>query len=240
MKKIIFLLTVTIFSISCTVNQEVVVEQSGSGDSLISVKLHPVMTAYLSDLTAMLGDVEDPDEVKIFEPEAMEYAFSFYEDMELSGVSVPSRDAMTITITFDDIGKVLASQEEQFGQLFSFKTENGIKTIDIRVDQSVIRHVLSFSPAGKTMAESLLPPEGYAFSKEEYIEYLEWPLEEYLEGKDLGKILAESFIHLELRVKGTIIRQAGGTVSGNLVRFRLPLLDAVTAESPITYSITFR
>jgi hypothetical protein len=240
MKKILFLLTVIILGFSCTVDQDVVVEQSGSGNSRVSVKLHPVMTAYLSDLTAMLGDVKDPDEVKIFEPEAMEYAFSFYEDMNLNGVSVPTRDSMTLTITFDDIGKVLASQEQQFGRLFSFKTEKGIKTIDIMVDQSVIRHVLSFSPAGKTMAQSLLPPEGYTFTKEEYIDYLEWPLEEYLNGSDLGKILAESFIHLELRVKGTIIRQEGGTVSGSLVRFRLPLLDAVTAESPITYSITFR
>jgi hypothetical protein len=240
MKKILFYLICSALFFSCTVNQTVLVKKDGSGSSEINVKLHPVMTAYLTDLTAMLGDEPDPEKVDIFEPEAMEYAFSHYEYMNLTDINVPDKDTAVFTVAFDDIGAILSAREEEFGRLFSFKSGNGVKKIDILVDQGVIRHILSFSPAGQTMADTLLPPADYSFTREEYIEYLEWPLEEYLEGKDLETVLENSIIRLEMTVQGDIIEVSGGEVHGNTVKFSLPVLEPLISENPVTYSLTFR
>jgi len=240
MKKILLSLICSVFFLSCTVNQTILVKEDGSGSSKVSVELHPVMTAYLTDLTAMLGDEPDPEKVEIFEPEAMEYAFSYYEDMNLTDVRVPDKDTMVLTVKFDDIGTILSAREEEFGRLFSFESGEGVKKIDILVDQSTIRHILSFSPAGQTMADTLLPPADYSFTREEYIDYLEWPLEEYLEGKELAKILENSIISLEMTVDGEIIDVSGGEAAGNTIKFTMPVLKPLISETPVTYSITFR
>jgi hypothetical protein len=59
-------------------------------------------------------------------------------------------------------------------------------------------------------------------------------------GEEGTKALKASTIETRLAVKGTLVSQQGGSASGNIVPFRVPLLRVLLLDKPLDYSIVFR
>jgi hypothetical protein len=52
--------------------------------------------------------------------------------------------------------------------------------------------------------------------------------------------LKTSTIETRVAVKGTLVSQEGGAVSGGVVTYRTPLLRVLLLDKPVDYSIVFR
>jgi hypothetical protein len=95
---------------------------------------------------------------------------------------------------------------------------------------------LEFLPFLKNpLFEGLAPQEGDDMTESEYLEMIELAL-----GEEGAKKLKTSTIETRVAVKGTLVSQKGGSVSGGAVTYRIPLLRVLLLDKPLDYSILFR
>ena len=76
-------------------------------------------------------------------------------------------------------------------------------------------------------------------SPAEYRDYLGWAFEEYVEDRPMDTIFRESQIATVIEPSGSVVQVRGGDSRAGTVQFVTPLVDAVTAREPLTYSFVY-
>lgn len=81
-----------------------------------------------------------------------------------------------------------------------------------------------------------LGPQGTGrVTDEDYLSMIRFSI-----GDDAPGLLKKSFITLTVLPPGEMVSQSGGTVSGNSVVFRIPVLRVLVLDRPLDYAVTFR
>jgi hypothetical protein len=189
---------------------------------------------YLNDLAELTGDASGG---RIFDVEQIKKSFTERDDLQLRRISSPTPDILEMDIAFRSIERVFAREEklQQAGIVSFAKVAQGY-SVRFHLDRSNFGQVLEFLPFLQSpLFEGLAPQEGDDMTESEYLEMIELAL-----GEEGAKSLKASTIETRVAVKGTLVSQEGGTVSGGVVTYRIPLLRVLLLDKPLDYSIVFR
>lgn len=221
---------------SCSVREDLTLDPAGAGEARLSIDLHPIMIDYMNDLMSAMAGVEA--EYPLFDLEQIRASFAEREGIELLGVEQPRRGSLRVRVAFEDINEVFAREGGE--DILRLEPLGARRELTVRLDRGAVGRFLEFAPPeSATMAQFLFPPADGSVSREEYRDEMAWALEEYDERDAVGRVLDEATIEVRVHPRGTIVSQRGGTIDGDAVVFKLPILDLLTITSERTYSVLF-
>lgn len=223
--------------LSCTSQQEMHLRADGSGRTELRMEVHEVLVRYLADLQGLF-DV-DPAETPIFDLDEMEQVFAANDALDLVSAETPQANVLQLQLRFDDVARIAAAQDGSNNDLLGLERNGQEQTLHIFLNPGTVRELLSLTPI-REIAEFLLPPRGQDMSRDEYVEYIVWALEEYEDAAVLRRVVSEATIELLVSVEGQLISQRGGQREGNAVVFRIPVVELLTIQEPLRYSLTYR
>jgi len=223
--------------LGCTSQQELHLRADGSGTTELRMEVHEVLVRYLADLQGLF-DV-DPSETPVFDLAEIEEVFAANDALDLVSAETPQNNVLQLQLSFRDVARIAAARDGSNNDLLSLENKGQEQTLRIFLNPITVRELLALTPIGE-VAEFLLPPRGQDMSSSEYVEYIVWALEEYENAAVLRKVVSEAAIELRVTVDGQIISQQGGQREGNEVVFRIPVVELLTIQQPVRYSLTYR
>jgi hypothetical protein len=241
MRNIFATLSVVLFSVlllflsGCSAEQEIILNENGSGRGSLDIRLDPVFVAYLSDIGMGFGATAD---APLFDVAAVEEAFAGRPGVALDSISVSERDRLILEISFDSVEHVLAMEGQSLARFLRFERTEGFRRLAAEIDRRAIEHFTDLSGMDPVVVESLMPPDPQ-MSRREYQDHLAWALEEYAGDRPLELVFRESRIITNLVPSGQVVRLDGGARNGDGVRFDTSLVEAVTTPAPLRYSVVF-
>ena len=232
--RLLLLALAVILAVGCSIRQDVTVAADGSGTVSMRIKLEQVFMDYLTDLAELTGDSRGG---RIFDVEEIKKGFAERDDLELRRISSPTPDVLEMEIAFRSIERVFAREEKlQRAGIVSFTKTAAGYSLRFHLERGNFDQVLEFLPfLQNPLFEGLGPQEGDATTESEYLEMIELAL-----GAEGAAKLKTSTIETRVAVKGTLVSQEGGAVSGGVVTYRTPLLRVLLLDKPVDYSIVFR
>lgn len=226
---------VTVLALSsCSAVQEVRIQESGSGQADIQVDLTEPFAAYLVDLMGSL----DGSTTSVFDVESIERSFEDQSGLRLQSVQLVADTTLELSVAFDSISDLMRGQGGRVSRMLRFERADGFYRLAADLDRRSVQRALELAGIDSELAEYVLPPEG-SMSPEEYGDYLMWALEEYASSDTFLQDIQESTIQTTVTVPGPVLQQTGGYSLGNRVRYQTPVLQLLTTNVPMRYSVVF-
>lgn len=219
----------------CSADQEITIHADGAGRADLDIRLDPVFTAYLSDVSAGLGA---PEDAPLFDIDAIREEFSRRPGLTLESVVSPERSRLVIELTFESVEQVLALEGQSLTRFVRFERTESFRRVAAEIDRRAIEHFTALSGVDPMVVESLMPPDD-GMSRREYQDHLAWALEEYARDRSLEEVFRDSRIETRMRPDGDVVRLEGGVVAEPGVVFSTSLVDAVITPTPLRYSLVF-
>jgi hypothetical protein len=242
----IFLSAALAFS-SCSVQQEIYMAEDGSGTTSVDLELSPMLVRYLDDLIDFTG--QDPTATELFDIEEMHRVFAEIPELELLRAAASERSRLSTVVRFESINQVFLEQVgPDVEEAARIEREGEVTTLFLYLDRDnyrqIVERVLRLSSLDdySTYMSGLLEPD----SKELILEIYRYAFEEYAKEKTVQQVLEQSKVVFDVYINGKIVRRTGGTVIEGKngfdtgVRYEIPLLDILTLEEPVRYSLSFR
>jgi hypothetical protein len=223
------------FTAGCSANQEIYLDADGTGRAELDIRLDPVFTAYLSDVSAGLGA---PEDAPLFDIEAIREEFSDRPGLTLETVVSPERSRLLIELRFESVEQILALEGRSLTRFVRFERTENFRRVAAEIDRRAIERFTALSGIDPLVVDSLMPPDD-GMSRREYQDHLAWALEEYARDRSLEEVFRDSRIETRLRPDGEVVRLEGGVVVESGVAFSTSLVDAVIAPTPLRYSLVF-
>lgn len=227
------LLTVLIFG--CSATQQVSLEPGGSGTAVVSIRLQKIFTDYLRDL-AEVGGQAVKDKERIFNVEEIRKSFAQREGVEVRRVESPSKERLELELGFRSLQDLFAGDPKLESAGILTLARNGEQTVlKIHLDRSNFPRLLELAPfLNNPLFEGLGPQENDNTTEQEYFELIDLAF-----GEGGAAALRASSIDTEVRIKGRLIAQTGGTPVSGGVLFRIPLVRVLLLDKPLDYSLTY-
>ncbi len=220
--------------IGCTIKQQVQIEADGSGTVAMSIHLQPLFVDYLNDLAELTGQ---PMAEQVFDVEEIEKGFEEREDVELVRIATPGPGSLEMELRFRSIEQVFSGEQSlQRGGVIRFDRVPDGYSVRFHLDSSNFSSVLEFMPVLQNpLFEGLGPQENEDISEAEYYELIDLAL-----GEGGAECLKASYIETKVTVKGRLVSQTGGSLSGRGVTYRVPLIRVLLLDKPLDYSLIFK
>jgi hypothetical protein len=227
----------SLFLSGCAITQKATVEADGSGSARLRIELESFYHEALLDMASLEEGSSFEAGGSIFDLEGTREAFDRKESVQLVDIDSPDPRVLEASVVFRDVEEVFKSQTELTAAgVISFDSQGPTKTITLHIDrQNFVEISEFFALKNNPLFETFGPEQNEHTTQEEYMEMVEFML-----GEEGPPSLLESFIELEVNVKGKILSQKGGRVAGNSVFFRIPLIRVLLLNQPLDYSIVFR
>jgi len=235
--KVLGLFSLFILLLSCEARQELTLEEDLSGEIRYSVDTAPFLNAYFGDvLMAMTGLIME-DDYPLFDPELIEEGLLGLPGIRDLEYSEDSTGQLQVSFSFDSLPDLIAAQEKDFplqikktsqGQEIRFNLNKG--------NSSSVLQLLSFPQEG---TEYLLPQEGEDVSPEEYLELLLFLFEEYGDRDNIERYLKTAEVTIVINCPARIKSINGGVARGHQGEISIPLLDLLTLQKPIEFTLVF-
>ncbi|MFW5801430.1 MAG: hypothetical protein ACOCVC_05325 [Spirochaeta sp.] len=227
---------IVLLAAGCSVNQQMDIQIDGSGDVQLVVELSRVFREYYRDLSGSESIQEDA----IFDTDEIGRVLAGQQGLTVESVAAPGPGRLEVAVQLQNIEQLYRDDTMNVPEIIRFVRSDEGAALHIRVGRNDIPRFLRLSPIGDSpVVEYLLPP-GNSLSRDDYIEYLSWALEEYEEDVPVQEVIESAAIELRIQPEGSITRQHGGEVQGDTVVFRIPLIDLVLARQPLEFSVEFR
>ena len=234
---------------SCTVETRLKIHNDASGRAEVTVTLHPVAVMYMTDITMSLtgAEAEGP-----FDVEAIRRSFLAREGVELERIETVNNNTLRLTVVFNDVRNLLAPPpgEHKAGTIpgppaaenpVTFSSDSGGRELRIRLSRSNFHRISGLFVLPDSSVTVLLPyaPEDF-MPKEEYLDVLSYALEDYLEGVSVDEFMRGAEIYAAVSADGPVTSAAGGKITDGAAEFSIPLLDILTLEEEIRYSVIWK
>jgi|GEM_PF-1274928 len=232
----LIVLILGIMVLSCSADQVILLDDDGSGEIEISMTLSAPFAAYITDLNASYGA---DDDVPLFDLAAIEESLASESDLTLLEASIPRREELYLLIGFDSIDRVLAGRSPDLRSAFRFERTESFRRVATRVNRVMIEEMLRIAAVDPFISDSILPPDT-GMNATEYRDYLSWALEEYQQEQPLDRVFRAARVETRVIPAGRITQIRGGRRIGDAVVFETPLIEAITSDAPIEYSLVFQ
>ncbi len=235
----LILLIALVLLAGCAVREEITLEPDGSGEATLTVDLHPILVAYVSDLASAMSGVEaDAAELALFDVAQITAEIDERPGMELVRAEQRGRGGLTLVTRFTDINAIFAREGAQ--DVLRLERRGDERVLTMTLGRDAVARFLEYAPdESATMIELLFPPPDGSVTREEYREELAWALEEYDRRAAVERALDEARIEVVVTPRGRIVSQRGGEVVDGSVRFTIPVLELLTLREERVYSLVF-
>ncbi|RKX78993.1 MAG: hypothetical protein DRP87_04625 [Spirochaetes bacterium] len=237
LKYILYFIILFLFLASCTVEQRATIRPNGSGTIYFHFKLEKFLYDTILEMSDLAKGNEKGGQGIIFDPEEIKKDFKENPAIILTKISSPTPGELEGEFKFDNVEAIFREKEvlKKTGAV-TFIRSGDISTISLFIDRDNFKQLYTLFPVLEDpFFEMFGPLENADTSEEEYIQMVEFAF-----GEMGTRGLKESTIVMEIIVEGKILEQKGGTISGNSVIYKLPLIDALLLHKPIDYSIKFK
>ena len=236
-------------SASCTVETRLEIHNDASGSAEVTVTLHPVAVMYMTDITASLAGAEAQGP---FDIEAIRSSFLEREGVELERIETVNSNTLRLTVVFTDVRKLLAPSSGEgkppavpglpvAENPVTFRSDSGGRELGIRLSRANFHRISGLFVLPDSPVTVLLPYAREDFMpKEEYLEVLSYALEDYLGGVSVDEFMRGAEIYAEVRADGPVTAAAGGKIAAGAAEFSIPLLDILTLEKEMSYSVIWK
>ena len=241
MKRLLLLAAfLQVLILSCTVNQEMDLNVDSSGTVSMKIELHPIFREYLLDISDILDG--DADQQNIFDVERIKAAVAARNGLRLINVNTPETDVLEMSVKFDNVENIITSQEaENTEDVLALSMAGGVNTLDFHLTAGNFRSVLAIAALDDSpLVDTFGPCEEDPWDEEEYLDTVSYALEENGTVPEIREMFQNASIKITVNVKGTIVSQKGGKISGKKVLFDIPLLRVLTLEDPLDLQIKYK
>jgi hypothetical protein len=223
---------------SCSVKPDVTLNTDGSGEALVRVTVQRFFADYLQDLAEFAGSGTRP--AGVFDEKAIRDAFAQRPGVEVRSIRILKPEELELRLAFRSIDDLVRGE----GQLtdtgiVTFRNDAGTRTLKLHLDQTNFAKISALLPSSDGSTETILsvfgPQQGVTITEAEYLEAMEFTL-----GEEGPPAIKASSIDVNVTVNGKLVSQKGGTVKGNTVSFRIPLLQFLMLNQPLDYEIVFK
>ena len=235
---LVFILSVVVCS--CTVDTDIRIHDDASGEAMIVVRLHPVAVTYMSDLSLSLGNAE----TTVFDQAAIERAFGERSGVTLREVVQTKEGTLTLDIEFDDVRRLFETPsggEAPTGDPPVEFARNGLeRTLSVVLSRSNFGHISGLFVMPESPLTVLLPYSEHDFMPQvEYLEVLEYAIEDYLDGMPVDELLEDKRIRAFVEADRDVSEITGGVIESGEATFSVPVLDVLTLEEDIRFSLSW-
>lgn len=239
MKRVLYLLfailIILIFT-TCTIKQEVELEEDGSGRVDFHIEIERFFLDYLLDMAELTGELELNEQSTIFDLEKIRAGLNQKPGVVVTRLTSPTPEIVEGSFTFRNIEEVF-NNEALLSQarVMVFSQEAGVKNLKLHLDRGNFEHIYSLFPLlANPVVESFGPMKNEDTSEKEYLEIIEFAL-----GEEGPEGIRNSFINLVIKINGRLLSQSGGTINNEGVSFQIPLIRVLLLDQALDYSITF-
>lgn len=228
------LLALLLFT-SCQVRQDVAITLNGSGTSDLTVELQPVFVYYILDLAEAFSDKDKVEDIDIFEIEEIKKQINARPGASVKKISSPNQQTLKVSFQFSDIEKLLTPVGEDILDIISFTSTQGKKKMHFHLEKANYTQFTGLFPfLTNPVFENLAPQVDEDIPASEYLDIIEFAMGE----AGPGAVLA-SEIEVTVTVNGRIVSQKGGSIKGNSVVFKIPLLRVCLLNQPLDFEIVY-
>jgi hypothetical protein len=235
--RIILCVALSLAAVSCTVNQTIAIKDDGSGTLAMRADVSKLLRDYIASLSEVSGKPAPAAGAPFFDTAQIRKDFAARPGLTVKKVSTPTPSTLELELGYTSVTDVFASDAALKGAgALTWKDEGDKRTLRLHLDRTNYTQLASLFPLLKDPSIAGLGPQvNDTITDAEYLDMIGFSLGD--EGPGLVK---KSFVTLTIAPEGQIISQAGGTLSGNTVVFRIPLIRLLVLDKPLDYSVTFK
>ena len=247
------------FACSCTVQTSIRIHDDGSGSADITVILNPVAVRYMTDITSSIGvgaatDVvagagtDGAEVIGPFDVEAIRRSFLARPGVELESIETSGKNTLHLKAVFDDVRTLLGppgndtapAAPPQDATPVTYAAGPQGHTLTITLNRTNFYRISSLFVLPDSPLTVLFPyAETDFMPRDEYLEVLEYALEDYLDGMSVEEFVKDAGVYAEVEADSPVTAATGGEVSAGRAEFFIPIIDLVTLEQGIEYALTW-
>ncbi|MDC7220966.1 MAG: hypothetical protein PQJ59_13610 [Spirochaetales bacterium] len=230
MKNFILIILAAGLFFSCSVKGNLTLDERGAGDLSMDFVLVPFFGDFFTDLidTDILLD---------------ETRLGFEANSAITNHSLVQEDyRYGGTLSFDDFDALTAIDNGEEQTLFVRESSGGITTLTITFTRENWDELSVLVPALSDPTIAMMGPDGsMGLTEEEYREMVIYPFEGYAPStEEAVKALDASFLEFTVNLPGPVTAQKGGTLKGNSVTYRIPLIRMLMLDEELSYSVSYK
>ncbi len=238
-KKILHYLAAGLLLASCTMNQNIYLNNSGGGRVSFNLETADYLTDVLTELQNLFpADTPVAENGGLFDVPAIRGDFEDREEVELLHLESPAPNRLEGEFEFRDMAAFFQAVPEDSPEsnLISLETHGKKSTVTIRITRETVEALLQANPSlNNPLLENFGPAASEGLSQDDYLDMMEFAL-----GSESRQGLLDSALNLTVRVDGKITEQSGGTlVNSSTVRYTVPVLPLILLNDPIVYSLSY-
>ena len=231
----LFLVAIVLTFFSCSAQIDGVFRDGGSADLAIRTSLEPRTIALIRTLRNFMGEAAD---APILDGPAISLSMEAAPGIRSVSLINTGPYALEGTISISNVEDFLANG----GAKDRFITYNeglgtGFSSIVIALDRDSAPELISrLSPEFEQYLSALMAPVvlGDASTRQEYLDLLA-----SVYGRSLAAEIAAARIMAQIEFPRTVTALQGGTATGKLAEFDIPLLDILVLEQPLRYEVNW-
>jgi hypothetical protein len=231
------LLLFGLFATSCSVNQTMAIRNDGSGTLAMRADVSKLLRDYIGSLSEVSGKPAPAPGSNLFDAAAIRKDFEARKGLTVTRATTPTPTSFELELAYTSISDIFAGDATlKSAGAMVWSDEGGKKTLKLHLDRRNYTQLSALFPMLKDPSIAGLGPQvNDTITDAEYLDMIKFSL-----GDEAPGLLKKSFVTLTIRPEGEIISQAGGTVSGGSVVFRIPLLRLLVLDKPLDYSVSFK
>ncbi|MBT3275183.1 MAG: hypothetical protein HN368_18660 [Spirochaetales bacterium] len=225
---------------ACSVDADININNDASGTAEVRIHLHQVAVSYMTDMMSSLS-VRPAEGATVFDLAAISAAIASRPGMELVAIETEEADNLTLKIRFEDV-RILLDPADAPVRLspdrpVTFSSVDAGRSLELSIHRGNFGYISGLFVLPESPFTVLLPYSERDFmSQNEYLEILEYALEDYLEGLSTADMLTQQNITAVVTAQSAVLAANGGEIIIGKAVFTIPLLEVLTLENPLLYS----
>jgi hypothetical protein len=237
MSKLVCGLFAMLLLASCAVNQTLVIADDGSGTLATHAEVSPLLRDYLVSLADLSGNPGPLKEGRVFDAAAVRKDFQSRPGITVLSAATPTPASLDLVLGFESLQDVVRGTDTlaNAGAIVVVDAADR-RTLRLHLDRATYGQIVSLFPPLRDPLFAQLGPQGTGqVTESDYLSMIRFSI-----GDDAPGLVRKSFFTLTVQPAGEILSQSGGTLNGNEVVFRIPVLRILVLDKPLDYSVTFR
>ena len=236
----LFSILISILLLSCTLKQNVTLNQNGSGSLSMKITLHQSFYNYLKSLSKDAAELSKKPEEKLFKLDLIKEQLDKLPGVKVQRIVSPTPLSLEMELTFTDINKLIkdtnnTAEGKALSKIFYLTQSDNKYRFVFNLNSQNFSQLTPLMPVkDNPIYEVLGPHPEDPISEAEY-----YDLAEFTIGEGASQMVKDSSIETTVNVQGQLISQQGGKKTPNGVSFIIPLIKFLAFNKPLHYSFEF-
>lgn len=220
---------------SCGIQVDTAISAERKAVVQIQASFHPVLQAYLEDLSGGKTD-------GLISAERIRSRLAEEPGLTVRSLDASLKGGVKMNLDIADLQKLFTGKNSVAKGVIAMASEGGVTRISVKLDRKAIESFMSLGMEKNDQSLKYLLPQNATITAGKYQENLRWALEEYGTADQLADLFKTSTITVRLTVPGAIKSATGFTVTdraGGKLSLNLSLIDLLTLQGTRTFELSY-